>query len=44
MKNALDERRVKDETFERVADHLYRRQYKTATGQWRTMFYGIFTD
>jgi integrase len=32
------------ETFERVADHLYRRQYKTATGQWRTVFYGIFTD
>jgi integrase len=32
------------ETFERVADHLYRRQYTTATGQWRTMFYGIFTD
>jgi hypothetical protein len=27
-----------------VADHLYRRQYLTAAGEWRTKFYGIFTD
>jgi integrase len=32
------------ETFERVADHLYRRQYQTAGGDWRSKFYGIFTD
>jgi hypothetical protein len=32
------------ETFERVADHLYRRQYQTAGGEWRLKFYGIFTD
>ena len=32
------------ETFERVADHLYRRQYQTAAGEWRSKFYGIFTD
>jgi hypothetical protein len=31
-------------TFERVADHLYRRQYLTAAGEWRTKFYGIFTE
>jgi hypothetical protein len=43
-----------DETFERVTErhgkvevpvrHLYRRQYQTATGDWRTIYYGIFTD
>ena len=32
------------ETFERVANHLYRRQYQTAAGEWRSKFYGIFTD
>lgn len=32
------------ETFERVADHLYRRQYHTAAGEWRSKYYGIFTD
>ena len=32
------------ETFERVAEHLYRRQYQTAGGDWRSKFYGIFTD
>jgi hypothetical protein len=34
----------RQETFERVADHLYRRQYQTAAGEWRSKFYGIFTD
>jgi len=33
-----------NETFEKVAEHLYRRQYQTANGQWKTIFYGIFTD
>ncbi|HXF76225.1 MAG TPA: tyrosine-type recombinase/integrase [Methylomirabilota bacterium] len=32
------------ETFERVERHLYKRQYPTADGQWRTAFYAIFTD
>ena len=32
------------ETFERVAEHLYKRQYQSAKGQWKTIFYGIFTD
>jgi len=25
------------ETFERVAEHLYRRQYQSANGQWKTL-------
>ena len=33
-----------EESFERVAEHLYKRQYQTAAGQWRTKFYAIFTD
>jgi hypothetical protein len=33
---------VENETFKCIADHLYRRQYQTASGEWRTMFYGIF--
>ena len=42
------------ESFERVTErhgkteapvkHLYRRQYQTAGGDWRTIFYAIFTD
>ena len=32
------------ETSERVTDHLYRRQYQTAAGDWRTKYYAIFTD
>lgn len=42
------------EIFERVTerrgkvevpiDHFYRRQYQTAAGDWRTSYYGIFTD
>ena len=42
------------ETFERVIErrgkvevpikHLYRRQYQTAGGDWRTIYYAIFTD
>jgi len=43
-----------EETFKRVVErhgassipipHLYRRQYQSAKGQWKTIFYGIFTD
>jgi len=33
-----------NESFERIADHLYRRQYQTAGGEWRTQHYAIFTD
>ena len=33
-----------DETFKCVADHLYRRQYQTAGGEWRTKYYAVFTD
>ena len=42
------------ESFERVTErhggqkvpvkHLFRRQYQNAKGEWRTIFYGIFTD
>lgn len=42
------------ETFERVTErhgktkvpvkHFYRRQYQRAAGEWRTIFYAIFTD
>ena len=32
------------ETFEKIEKHLYRRQYQTADGQWRTAFYSEFTD
>jgi integrase len=32
------------ETFERVGEHLYKRQYQTAGGDWRTKYYAIFTD
>src|ERR1044071_3846994 len=42
------------ETFERVTErrgkvevpvkHLYRRQYQTAGGDWRTIYYAVFTD
>jgi hypothetical protein len=32
------------ETFERVADHFYKRQYQTAGGEWRTKYSGIFVD
>ena len=33
-----------EETFEHIERHLYRRQYQTAGGEWRTAYYGIFTD
>jgi len=32
------------ETFEQIEKHLYRRQYQTATGQWRTVYYARFVD
>ncbi len=31
-------------TVQRVAKHLYRRQYQTAGGDWSTIFYARFTD
>lgn len=34
----------KAQKFERIEKHLYRRQYRTASGDWSTLFYGIFTD
>jgi integrase len=33
-----------EQTFERVEKHLYKRQYQTASGDWSTVYYGIFTD
>ena len=30
--------------FDCVEKHLYRRQYQTASGEWSTLYYGIFTD
>jgi len=32
------------ETFERVAEHFYKRQYQSAEGQWKTIFYARFVD
>jgi integrase len=32
------------ETFERVAEHLYRRRYQTAAGEWHEVYYARFTD
>ncbi len=29
---------------ERIAPHLYRRQYQASTGEWRTLYYGKFKD
>jgi len=31
-------------TVQRVAKHLYKRQYQTAAGEWSTLFYARFTD
>src|SRR5262245_15362574 len=33
-----------EETFERVEKHLYKRQYQTADGEWRTVHLARFTD
>jgi len=33
-----------NDSLERVARHLYKRQYSTATGEWSTHYYGKFTD
>ena len=33
-----------EQKFERIEKHLYRRQYQTASGDWSTLYYGIFTD
>jgi len=32
------------ETFEKIAEHLYKRQYQTAKGEWRTKYFVLFTD
>jgi len=29
---------------ERIAPHLYKREYKTSAGEWRTLYYGKFKD
>ena len=34
---------MKEQTFEQVEKHLYKRQYQTAKGDWSTRFYAIFT-
>ena len=31
-------------TFERIEKHLYKRQYRTARGDWSVNFYARFTD
>lgn len=33
-----------NQSFDKVERHLYRRQYKTSSGDWSTLFYGIFVD
>jgi len=33
-----------EQKFERVEKHLYKRQYQTASRDWSTLYYGIFTD
>jgi integrase len=32
------------ETFEKIEKHLYKRQYVTSDGQWRTAFFAMFVD
>ncbi|MCZ6452589.1 MAG: tyrosine-type recombinase/integrase [Deltaproteobacteria bacterium] len=32
-----------NQSFKRIAPHLYKRQYQNASGDWSTRFYGIFT-
>jgi integrase len=34
---------MSEKKFEQVEKHLYRRQYQTASGDWSTLFYAIFT-
>lgn len=31
-------------TFQRINKGLYKRQYQNASGDWSTLFYGIFVD
>src|SRR5713226_9640874 len=43
------ERGVKNMTtitkgFNRIAPHLYKRQYKNSNGEWSMLYYGIFVD
>jgi len=32
------------QSFERIAPHLYKRQYETSNGEWSTFYYGILVD
>jgi integrase len=33
---------MEKETFERIAKHLYKRQYQNSTGDWQTSYYALF--
>jgi len=33
-----------EESFERIEKHLYKRQYQNSTGDWQTIYYGVFVD
>jgi len=33
-----------EQKFDRIAQHLYKRQYQTSNGDWSTLYYGIFVD
>ncbi len=33
-----------EDKFKRIARHLYKRQYLTESGDWSTLYYGIFVD
>jgi len=32
------------ESFERIAEHFYKRQYQTSKGEWRTKYVALLTD
>ena len=36
--------RIGKASLKRIARHLYKRQYPTSTGEWSTLYYGIFKD
>ena len=33
-----------NQSFKRIAPHLYKRQYQAANGEWTTLYYGILVD
>ncbi len=35
---------IMNQKFECIEKHLYKRQYQTSSGDWSTLYYGIFTD